>query len=64
MITKYNINERVYLICDNEIKILKIKSISIREQSLIQYNMIFDNKDVYRLEKDVFKTKEELIKNL
>jgi hypothetical protein len=64
MITKYNINEKVYLIFDNEIKILKIKRILISEQSLIQYNMIFDNKDVYRLEKDVFKTKEDLIKNL
>tara|TARA_R110000782_G_scaffold177408_1_gene268354 strand:- start:256 stop:450 length:195 start_codon:yes stop_codon:yes gene_type:complete len=64
MTTKFDLNEKVYLICENKITLLEIKTISIRNKNVIEYKMVSNDKDVYRVEKDLFKKKDELIRSL
>ena len=61
MTTKYDIGENVYLIHYNQVNELKVISITISESLIIEYEL---EHDIFRTEDLVYKTKEELIKQL
>jgi hypothetical protein len=61
MTTKYDVGQEVYLMYENKVCKLKIQSIRITEDKIIEYRL---NTSTFRNEKDIALTKEELIKQL
>lgn len=62
--TKYNIGDEVWFIYENKPCFEQINGISIRPTVRIFYRFQVGLTEISKMEKEVFKTKEELLKSL
>jgi hypothetical protein len=62
-ITKFNLNEKVFTIHDNNVISFKITRINIDENG-VAYTGYFNERYIYKKEEKIFRIKQELLESL